>query len=92
MQTEGESNPLKFSQMFHLAAQGSSFVITNGAPVAETLFAATLTSLTAQYAFQYKWLKARLPCKCCPKPITRRTRMVPDSSVSRPTISRGMNR
>ncbi|CAK0786905.1 Nuclear transport factor 2B [Coccomyxa viridis] len=27
--TEGESNPLKFSQMFHLAAQGSSFVITN---------------------------------------------------------------
>ena len=31
LQTEGESNPLKFSQMFHLAAQGSSFVITNGA-------------------------------------------------------------
>ena len=31
-QTEGESNPLKFSQMFHLAAQGSSFVITNGPP------------------------------------------------------------
>ena len=37
LQTEGESNPLKFSQMFHLAAQGSSFVITNGAPVTETL-------------------------------------------------------
>ncbi len=33
VQTEGESNALKFSQMFHLAAQGSSFVITNGAHV-----------------------------------------------------------
>lgn len=30
MQTEGEANPLRFSQVFHLAAMGSSFVITNG--------------------------------------------------------------
>jgi hypothetical protein len=30
MQTEGEANPLKFSQVFHLAATGGSFVITNG--------------------------------------------------------------
>lgn len=30
-QTEGEANPLKFSQIFHLAPVGNSFVITNGA-------------------------------------------------------------
>lgn len=29
-QTEGESNPLKFSQVFHLAPAGGSFVVTNG--------------------------------------------------------------
>ncbi|KAK2076587.1 Nuclear transport factor 2B [Prototheca wickerhamii] len=27
--TEGESNPLKFSQVFHLAPAGGSFVVTN---------------------------------------------------------------
>jgi hypothetical protein len=31
VQPEGESNPLKFSQTFHLAPVGGSFVITNGA-------------------------------------------------------------
>ena len=36
LQTEGESNPLKFSQMFHLAPQGSSFVVTNGVYVTQT--------------------------------------------------------
>jgi hypothetical protein len=30
-QTEGESNALKFSQVFHLMPVGSSFVVTNGA-------------------------------------------------------------
>ncbi len=30
MQIEGETNPLKFSQVFHLAAHGGSFIITNG--------------------------------------------------------------
>jgi hypothetical protein len=29
-QTEGESQPLKFSQVFHLMPVGSSFVVTNG--------------------------------------------------------------
>ena len=38
MQTEGESNPLKFSQMFHLAPQGGSFVVTNGASVPQAPF------------------------------------------------------
>ena len=32
MQIEGETNPLKFSQVFHLAAHGGSFIITNGEP------------------------------------------------------------
>lgn len=30
MQVDGEANPLKFSQVFHLAATGGSFIITNG--------------------------------------------------------------
>lgn len=30
LQTEGESNPLKFSQVFHLMPVGTSFVVTNG--------------------------------------------------------------
>ena len=30
LKTEGEANPLRFSQVFHLAATGGSFVITNG--------------------------------------------------------------
>lgn len=29
-QPEGETNPLKFSQTFHLAPMGGSFVVTNG--------------------------------------------------------------
>lgn len=29
-QTEGESAPLKFSQVFHLMPVGQSFVVTNG--------------------------------------------------------------
>lgn len=32
-QTEGESQPLKFSQVFHLMPVGTSFVVTNGACV-----------------------------------------------------------
>lgn len=31
LQTEGESNPLKFSQTFHLAPLNGSYVVTNGA-------------------------------------------------------------
>jgi hypothetical protein len=30
LQTEGESNALKFSQVFHLMPVNSSFVVTNG--------------------------------------------------------------
>jgi hypothetical protein len=30
LQTEGESNALKFSQVFHLMPVGQSFVVTNG--------------------------------------------------------------
>lgn len=30
MQTEGESNPIKFSQVFHLMPFNNSFVVTNG--------------------------------------------------------------
>lgn len=30
VQPEGETNPLKFSQTFHLAPVGGSFVVTNG--------------------------------------------------------------
>lgn len=33
LQTEGESQPLKFSQFFHLAPAGGSFVISNGMPL-----------------------------------------------------------
>lgn len=36
VQVEGETNPLKFSQVFHLAATGGSFVITNGEIVADS--------------------------------------------------------
>jgi hypothetical protein len=32
LQPDGESNPLKFSQTFHLMPVGSSFVVTNGKP------------------------------------------------------------
>ena len=31
LQPDGESNPLKFSQVFHLMPVGTSFVVTNGA-------------------------------------------------------------
>ena len=30
LQTEGESQPLKFSQIFHLVASGNSFALSNG--------------------------------------------------------------
>ena len=34
LQPEGETNPLKFSQTFHLAPVGGSYVVTNGEPPA----------------------------------------------------------
>ena len=33
LQTEGESNPLFFSQIFHLAPVGTSYAVSNGASI-----------------------------------------------------------
>ncbi len=36
MQTEGESRPMAFSQVFHLAPVNNSWVVTNGEQICET--------------------------------------------------------
>ena len=52
LQTEGESNPLKFSQMFHLAAQGSSFVITNGLPPSHSFSRLCMRMMASLHAYK----------------------------------------
>ncbi len=36
MQTEGESRPMAFSQVFHLAPVNNSWVVTNGEQICQT--------------------------------------------------------
>ena len=54
LQPEGETNPLKFSQTFHLAPVGGSFVVTNDlfrcVPGTLLLLRASLLRVTAACA------------------------------------------